>query len=95
MPPEILKLDKTLAQASQDLAVLWIADDRKKHIPPSSNQIKSWWSLEKSCFLLDELSYIESSRGGASEGIDAQGYKQPLQCSFNSKLLKMSFAIVC
>jgi leukotriene-A4 hydrolase len=87
MPPEIPKLDKTLAQASQELAVLWIAVDREEQIPaPSSNHMKSWSSLQKTCFL-DELCTLSQEEPLKVSTLKDMSDLYNFQSSRNSEIL--------
>jgi leukotriene-A4 hydrolase len=59
MPPVLPPLDQSMAKASQDLASIWMAVDRRGQAPPSQNDISSWSSLQIVCFL-DAL-HVETS----------------------------------
>jgi leukotriene-A4 hydrolase len=51
MPPVLPELDQSLAKDSQDMASLWFAIDREGKAPPTTNTLKSWSSLQITCFL--------------------------------------------
>lgn len=53
MPPVLPELDMTLASDSQALASLWIDVDRNSKSAPTKNDMKSWSSLQITCFLDD------------------------------------------
>lgn len=53
MPPVLPELDQSMAMASQDLGTLWLSVDREGAAPPVKNDMKSWSSLQVTCFLDD------------------------------------------
>lgn len=55
MPPALPDLDTSMAKDSQDLASIWLAVDREGKSAPTTNAIKSWSSLQTTCFLDDLL----------------------------------------
>lgn len=53
MPPVQVDLDKSMAEASQQLSDQWFAVDRAGQHPPESNAIVSWSTQQVACFLDD------------------------------------------
>jgi leukotriene-A4 hydrolase len=51
MPDELPELDTTMAKDSQDLADTWLIVDRDRVIPPATNHISGWTSLQIQIFL--------------------------------------------
>ncbi|CAB9504832.1 Leukotriene A-4 hydrolase [Seminavis robusta] len=50
MPPEKPQFDRTLAEASEKLAIEWFEVDRSGNVAPSEN-LNDWSSNQKTCFL--------------------------------------------
>lgn len=62
MPPVVVDYDKTLAEASENLAQIWYAVDRNGRMLPTQD-ISSWSSAQLTCFL-DELQMMTQWDGG-------------------------------
>ena len=68
MPPTIPDYDRSMAEASEDLAQRWFNFDRNNQSTPADVDISTWSSGQTTCFL-DALQLLLAGSNGASDAV--------------------------